>query len=244
MKWRRKYRICRLYVDDLWGNILRKGRRSYLMNKEEVNETVRFICWSKQRAWSQRENKEFYKQMRKVRMRLRNSRGSLRAKYKIKRYYGGMSQVEYKRILRKSRESGRKARIYKLSRRSKYVSMLLSLLEFRLSSIVYRLNLAGSIEEAGKFVRRGWITIDGEVVKNPKITVSVGSIVSVIRAKLKYFQRRLSIRLRRRDIIVNTPRYLEVDYNSISCIIIKIPDLGDIPYIGRVRVKDAMGSLT
>jgi small subunit ribosomal protein S4 len=242
MRWRQKLKFCKLYMEDFWGKLLRKARKSYLVGKNPGLKTVRYLRWSTVKHFDKKRNKEFYLNIKKV-IRKQRLGGPLRAKYKVKRYYGGMSQVEYCRLLREARARRRRDLLCKRTGRT-FTNTFMGLLEKRLETIIFRMNLASTIEEAKVLIKMGNFSVNGKSITKTKYVVSVGDVISVRRKKHEVFRKRLEERLRYNGVIVNYPRYMEVNYAILSGILISEPLLSEIPFLGRMNMEAIAGAIT
>ncbi|MDX1994571.1 MAG: 30S ribosomal protein S4 [bacterium] len=101
---------------------------------------------------------------------------------------------------------------------------LLSLLERRLDSIVYRAGFAATIWAARQIVSHGHILVNGERLNLPSYQVQVGDVVTIVE------------KMRQNVHIVewieqggSAPVYLNVDGNSFSATLTSIPEQKEIP---------------
>ncbi len=137
----------------------------------------------------------------------------LRAKQKLKGYYGTISERQF-------------SKLYEEAVRMKGDSSenLIGLLERRLSSLVYRAKLASTVFAARQLVSHGHVKVNGTRVTIPSIRVKVGDtieltdkakeLVSVMEAKASA----------ERDV----PDYIEASGDGIR--MTRIPSLGEVPY--------------
>lgn len=101
------------------------------------------------------------------RSRLSNYATQLREKQKLRRTYGVLEKqfrLYYKQADRRKGATGEN---------------LLKLLESRLDSVVYRMGMACSRNEARQMIRHKAITVDGQVVTIPSFQVRADSVVAV-----------------------------------------------------------------
>ena len=139
----------------------------------------------------------------------------LRAKQKLKGYYGDLTEKQFRKIY------GEAERV-----RGDTGEMLIGLLERRLDAVVYRAKLVPTIFAARQFVNHGHVTVNGKRVNIASYRVKEGDVVEV-REK----SRQLAIVIEalasaERDI----PDYLEVDTNKKVVKFVRTPGLGDVPY--------------
>ena len=139
----------------------------------------------------------------------------LRAKQKLKGYYGDLTEKQFKKIY------GEAARVTGDTGEN-----LIGLLERRLDAVVYRAKFVATIFAARQFVNHGHVTVNGKRVNIASYKVSEGDIIEV-RTKSKQLALVLeAVALTERDV----PDYLEVDHNKMTAKFVRTPGLGDVPY--------------
>ncbi len=139
----------------------------------------------------------------------------LRAKQKLKGYYGCVTEKQFKRIYKKaSRVQGDTS------------ENLIGLLERRLDAVVYRAKFVPTVFASRQFINHGHIKVNGQRVNIPSYRVKVGDVVEV-REKSRELPMVLeAVQSAERD----TPDYIEVDHKKMTASMIRIPVLGDVPY--------------
>ncbi len=139
----------------------------------------------------------------------------LRAKQKLKGYYGNITEKQFKRTYHEaSRIKGDTG------------ENLVGLLERRLDAVVYRSKFVPTVFSARQVVSHGRILVNGKRVNIPSYRVKEGDVIEVkekMRANEKFLEATQSSE---RD----TPDYLEVDLDKGKTTFIRIPNLADIPY--------------
>ena len=139
----------------------------------------------------------------------------LRAKQKLKGYYGTMTEKAFKKLYFEA------ARV-----RGDTGENLIGLLESRLASFIYRAKFVATPFAARQFVSHGHILVNGKRVTIPSYQVKVGDKI-----ELKEKSRQLgvvleAVQLAERDV----PEYIEVDHNKMSATYVRVPALSDVPY--------------
>jgi small subunit ribosomal protein S4 len=139
----------------------------------------------------------------------------LRAKQKLKGYYGTMTEKAFKRLYAEA------ARV-----KGDTGENLIGLLESRLASVVYRAKFVATPFAARQFVSHGHVMVNGRRVNIPSYQLKVGDKVEV-----RERSRQLAVvldanQLAERDI----PDYLEVDHSKQSAVYSRVPALADVPY--------------
>ena len=139
----------------------------------------------------------------------------LRAKQKLKGYYGDLTEKQFRRIYsdaeRVTGDTGEN---------------LVGLLERRLDALVYRAKFVPTIFAARQFVNHGHVTVNGKRVNIASYRVKEGDVIAV-RDRSKQLAIVLeAVALTERDV----PDYLEVDSHKLTATFVRTPALGDVPY--------------
>jgi small subunit ribosomal protein S4 len=139
----------------------------------------------------------------------------LRAKQKLKGYYGNISEKHFRGIyeeaIRLKGDSG---------------AHLIGLLERRLDAVVYRAKFVPTVFAARQFVNHGHVKVNGRRVNIASFRCKVGDVVEV-----KESSKQLPIvieatGLAERDV----PDYIEVDHNKMTAKLARIPQFNEVPY--------------
>ncbi|MGD1868696.1 MAG: 30S ribosomal protein S4 [Neomegalonema sp.] len=139
----------------------------------------------------------------------------LRAKQKLKGYYGDLTEKQFRRIYAEAER-----------RRGDTGENLIGLLERRLDAVVYRSKFVPTVFAARQFVNHGHVKVNGRRVNIPSYQVKDGDLVE-IRDKSKQMTLVLeAVQSNERDV----PEYLEVDHSKMTTTFVRAPGLGDVPY--------------
>ena len=139
----------------------------------------------------------------------------LRAKQKLKGYYGSITEKAFKRLYSEA------ARV-----KGDTGENLIGLLESRLDAIIYRAKFVVTVFAARQFVSHGHVLVNGKRVNLPSYQVQVGDKVEV-RDRSKQLTVLLeAVQLAERDV----PEYVEVDHNKMTATFVRVPSLSDVPY--------------
>ena len=139
----------------------------------------------------------------------------LRAKQKLKGYYGNISERQFKNIY------------YEAIRRSGDTSEhLVGLLESRLDALVYRAKFVPTVFAARQFINHGHVLVNGKRVTVASYRCKPGDVIS-----LKDASKQLGLVLEaaqsgERDV----PDYLDVDHGKMVATFVRRPALADVPY--------------
>ena len=139
----------------------------------------------------------------------------LRAKQKLKGYYGDLTEKQFRRIY------GEAERV-----KGDTGENLVGLLERRLDAVVYRAKFVPTVFAARQFVNHAHVTVNGKSVNIPSYRVKEGDVIEV-RQKSKQMGLVLeAAQSSERDV----PDYLEVDHSKMTCTFVRTPSLADVPY--------------
>ncbi|MWB77673.1 30S ribosomal protein S4 [Pseudooceanicola sp. 216_PA32_1] len=139
----------------------------------------------------------------------------LRAKQKLKGYYGDMTEKQFRRIFAEAERV-----------KGDTGENLIGLLERRLDAVVYRAKFVPTVFAARQFVNHGHVLVNGKRVNIPSYRVKEGDVVEV-REKSKQMALVLEAAgLPERDV----PDYLEVDHSKMTAAFVRTPALSDVPY--------------
>jgi small subunit ribosomal protein S4 len=139
----------------------------------------------------------------------------LRAKQKLKGYYGDISEKQfratYHEAIRLKGDSG---------------ANLIGLLERRLDAVVYRAKFVPTIFAARQFVNHGHIKVNGRRVNIPSYRVKVGDVLEVKDASKQLALVLEAVSLAERDV----PEYIEIDHSKMTAKLTRIPTPTEVPY--------------
>ena len=139
----------------------------------------------------------------------------LRAKQKLKGYYGSITEKAFKKLYTEaSRVKGDTG------------ERLIGLLESRLDAIIYRAKFVPTVFAARQFVSHGHVLVNGKRVTIPSYQVKAGDKIEV-KEKSKQLPLVLEgTQLAERDV----PEYIEADHNKMTATFARVPALSDVPY--------------
>jgi small subunit ribosomal protein S4 len=139
----------------------------------------------------------------------------LRAKQKLKGYYGNLTEKHFSRIYEEAER-----------RKGNTSENLIGLLESRLDAVVYRSKFVPTPFAARQFVNHGHVQVNGKRVNIASYRVKPGDVVSVRERSRNMALVLEAIQSPERD----TPDYIEVDTKGLSVKFIRAPDLAEVPY--------------
>ncbi|HAT84989.1 30S ribosomal protein S4 [Cohaesibacter gelatinilyticus] len=139
----------------------------------------------------------------------------LRAKQKLKGYYGNISEKQF-------------LSIYKEASRIKGDTSenLIGLLESRLDAIIYRAKFAATVFASRQFINHGHVLVNGKRVNIPSYRCKVGDVIEVRERSKQLAILIEATQLAERDV----PDYLVADHNKMTATYQSMPQLADVPY--------------
>ncbi len=139
----------------------------------------------------------------------------LRAKQKLKGYYGNISEKQFRKIYAEANRI-----------KGDTSENLIGLLEARLDAIVYRAKFVRTFFSARQFVNHGHVMVNGKKVNIPSYRVKAGDVVE-IREKSRQIPMVIQgMASNERDV----PEYLVLENNGTKVTFLRVPQLDEIPY--------------
>ena len=139
----------------------------------------------------------------------------LKAKQKIKGYYGGITEKQFKNIYKKA-----------INQKGDTMQTLIGLLESRIDTVVYRMKFAPTIFAARQLVSHGHIKVNGKRLDIASARVKEGDMIE-LSSKLKEVPMILEgVHSKERDV----PAYINVDHKDMKGTFLKVPQLEEVPY--------------
>jgi small subunit ribosomal protein S4 len=139
----------------------------------------------------------------------------LRAKQKLKGYYGDLTEKQFRRIYSDAE-----------SKRGDTGELLIGLLEQRLDAVVYRAKFVPTVFAARQFVNHGHVKVNGQRVNIASYRVKEGDEISVSDKAKQMALVLEAMQSGERDV----PDYVEADHNKITAVFRRVPALADVPY--------------
>ena len=139
----------------------------------------------------------------------------LRAKQKLKGYYGDMTEKQFRRIFAEAERI-----------KGDTGENLIGLLESRLDAVVYRAKFVPTIFAARQFVNHGHVLVNDRRVNIPSYRVKENDVIEV-RDRSKQMTALLeAVQLSERDV----PEYMTADHSKMIATFVRTPGLNDVPY--------------
>src|SRR5918998_3201585 len=125
----------------------------------------------------------------------------LRAKQKLKGYYGNLTEKQFSRIYDEATR-----------RKGNTSENLIALLESRLDAIVYRAKFTPTPFAARQFVNHGHVRVNGRKVNIPSYVCKAGDVIEVRDRSKQNVTVLEAVDLAERDV----PDYIEADHSKMS----------------------------
>ncbi|HET7678511.1 MAG TPA: 30S ribosomal protein S4 [Xanthobacteraceae bacterium] len=139
----------------------------------------------------------------------------LRAKQKLRGYYGNISEKQFRGIydeaIRMRGDSG---------------ANMIGLLERRLDAMIFRAKFVPTVFAARQFINHGHVKVNGRRVNIPSYRVKVGDTIEVKESSKQLAIVLEAAQLAERDV----PDYIEADHGKMTAKLARIPLISDVPY--------------
>jgi small subunit ribosomal protein S4 len=139
----------------------------------------------------------------------------LRAKQKLRGYYGNISEKQFRGIydeaIRMRGDSG---------------ANMIGLLERRLDAVIFRAKFVSTPFAARQFINHGHVKVNGRRVNIPSYRVKVGETIEVKEASKQLAIVLEATQLAERDV----PDYIDADHSNMTAKLARVPLIGDVPY--------------
>jgi small subunit ribosomal protein S4 len=139
----------------------------------------------------------------------------LKAKQKLKGYYGNISERQFRKYYAEA-----------IRMRGDSGDHLIGLLERRLDMAVYRAKFVPTVFAARQFVNHGHVRVSGRRVNIASYQVKVGDTIEVKESSRQLLLVLEAKQLQERDV----PDYFEVDHSKMTARLIRIPLPSEVPY--------------
>ncbi|MCC5994869.1 MAG: 30S ribosomal protein S4 [Oceanicaulis sp.] len=139
----------------------------------------------------------------------------LRAKQKLKGYYGNITEKQFKKLFTEA-----------MRRKGNTAENLIGLLESRLDAIVYRAKYVPTVFAARQFVNHGHVKVNGQRVNIASFQCKPGDVIEV-REKSRNMALVLeALGSPERDV----PEYIDLDPKGLKATYARVPEFSEVPY--------------
>jgi len=139
----------------------------------------------------------------------------LEAKQKMKFYYGNMNERQFRNIYRKA-----------IQKKGNTTENLVSFLESRLDTVIYRAKFAPTVFSARQLINHGHIKVNGKKVNIPSYKVKAEDSIEV-KDKSKDIANIIgSLASKEREV----PEYIQLDDKNKTAKLVRVPKFSEVPY--------------
>ena len=139
----------------------------------------------------------------------------LEAKQKMKFYYGNMNERQFRNIYRKA-----------IQKKGNTTENLVSFLESRLDTVIYRAKFAPTVFSARQLINHGHIKVNGKKVNIPSYKVKAEDNIEV-KDKSKDIANIIgALASKEREV----PEYIQLDEKNKKAKLVRIPKFSEVPY--------------
>lgn len=139
----------------------------------------------------------------------------LRAKQKLKGYYGNIGERQFRSVYEEA-----------VRRRGDTSENMIELLERRLDAVVYRMKFVATVFGARQMVNHGHILVNGQRVDIPSYRLKDGDEITVVQSMRENAHVMAAVQSSERDI----PTYINVDHKEMKGTFLRGPKMDDVPY--------------
>ena len=139
----------------------------------------------------------------------------LRAKQKLKGYYGNIGEKQFRNIYEMA-----------ANKKGDTSELIIGLLERRLDAVVYRLKFATTVFAARQLVNHGHVLVNGKKLDIPSAKLCEGDEVEIREDMKQNVKVMESTQLPERDV----PEYVEADHSKMKGKLLRIPAIDEVPY--------------
>ena len=139
----------------------------------------------------------------------------LRAKQKLRGYYGNINEKQFRSIYAEAVQA-----------KGDTSEQLIGLLESRLDIIVYRMLFVPTVFAARQLINHGHVTVNGKRVNVASYRVREGDQVEIRQKSKEHPVVLEATQTLERDV----PDYMEIDFENLKGTFVRIPVLADVPY--------------
>lgn len=139
----------------------------------------------------------------------------LRAKQKLKGYYGNIGERQFRRYYQEA-----------VRLRGDSGQNLIGILERRLDVVVYRAKFAITVFAARQLVNHKHVTVNGKSVNIPSYLVKPGDVIELRDGARKMAVVMVSVQSPERDVAP----YVDVDQGAMKATYLRVPTMDEVPY--------------
>ncbi len=183
--------------------------------KKKLSRKYGVSLWGKANDSFQKRNYRPGQHGRNMKGRPSDFGTQLKAKQKMKFYYGNISEKQFRNLFKAAN-----------SLKGDVSENFIGLLESRLDVAVFRANFVPTVFAARQFVNHKHILVNGQVVNIPSYRLKIGDIVEI-----RERSRKLTLVLESlQNAETEVPSYLSLDKANFAVKVIAQPTFAEVPY--------------
>jgi small subunit ribosomal protein S4 len=183
--------------------------------KKKISRKIGASLWGQANDPQNKRNYRPGQHGKMPRGRISDYGNQLRAKQKMKFYYGNITEKQFYNTF-----------VLASTLKGDISENFISLLESRLDAVVYRANFVPTVFAARQFVNHKHILVNGKVVNIPSYRIKIGDIVQVREKSRNLIIVAESLQKMERDI----PSYLQLEKDNFSIKMLSKPEFSQVPY--------------
>ena len=139
----------------------------------------------------------------------------LEAKQKLKFYYGNMNERQFRNVYRKA-----------LKKKGNTTENLVSFLERRLDTVIYRAKFAPTVFSARQLINHGHIKVNGKKVNIPSYLLKSEDSIELKEKSKDMVSIAGALVSKEREV----PEYIQMDEKNKKAKLIRVPKFSEVPY--------------
>ncbi len=139
----------------------------------------------------------------------------LEAKQKMKFYYGNMNERQFRNIYRRA-----------IQKKGNTTENLVSFLESRLDTVIYRAKFATTVFSARQLINHGHIKVNGKKVNIPSYRVKAEDSIEVKDKSKDIANISGALASKEREV----PEYIQLDEKNKKAKLVRVPKFSEVPY--------------
>jgi len=139
----------------------------------------------------------------------------LEAKQKMKFYYGNMNERQFRNVYRKA-----------LKKKGNTTENLVSFLERRLDTVIYRAKFAPTVFSARQLINHGHIKVNGKKVNIPSYLLKSEDSIELKEKSKDMVSIAGALVSKEREV----PEYIQMDEKNKKAKLIRVPKFSEVPY--------------
>ena len=186
-----------------------------LASKHKVDRRLKTNLWGRPKSPFNSRNYKPGQHGKSTRGKISDYGNQLQAKQKLKFYYGNMNERQFRNVYRKA-----------LSKKGNTTENLVSFLESRLDTVIYRAKFAPTVFSARQLINHGHIKVNGKKVNIPSYKVKAEDTIEV-KDKSKDIANIIgALASKEREV----PEYIQLDEKNKKAKLVRIPKFSEVPY--------------